>query len=137
MAAPTAAPTPIPAFAAVDRLGDPPAWGDAAKVGAMAAPSALEEVDAARLAVVVVVAGTDVDVDIDVDVPVVAAVAGERGLTTTYWDLVPSQVAHGWGSEGSRLNRPMPESQHPASLSQQKSVGFLVTLLQEIRSGPM
>lgn len=78
----------------------------------------------------VVVALAVVDEEVDV------VVAVERGLTTTNWDLVLSQVAHASGFEGSNSNRPVPESQQSTIWSQQNEMSLPVTLPQDIRSGP-
>jgi hypothetical protein len=68
---------------------------------------------------------------------VVVVVAGGSGFTTTNWDFVLSQVAHASGFEGSSSNRPRPVSQQSTVLSQQNDVSLLVTLAQDIRSGPI
>ena len=68
------------------------------------------------------------------DVELEAAV--ESAFTTLNRDIVLSQVAHGSGFAGSTSIRPLPVSQQSVAPSQQKDVLVLVTLLQDIKSGP-
>jgi hypothetical protein len=71
------------------------------------------------------------------DVVDVELEAVESGFTTLNRDILLSQVAHGSGFGGSTSIRSMPVSQQSAAAwSQQKDVLVLVTLLQDIKSGP-
>jgi hypothetical protein len=91
--------------------------------------------------VVAVLVTAVVDVVASVELAVVerelVVVAGESGFTTTNWDFVLSQVAHASGFGGSNSTRPTVVSQQSAVWSQQNEVSLLVTLLQDIRSGPI
>lgn len=137
--APTPAPAPIPACAPVDKPDDS-AWLDSVLSSSEVWAVSEAEVVAGVVGVVSafvgaadVVAAVSLAV-VDVELEVVAA-AGS-GFTTTNWDCVLSQVAHGSGFGGSTSNIPKPVLQQSLAPSQQKDVLVFVTLLQDIKSGP-
>lgn len=115
---PTATPTPMPAFAPLDRPEDWSLW------------LGLEFVGAALVVVVVLVVAL-------VGALVVVDGAPVNTVPTTLYTVAPlSHVAHFCGFFGKTLNRPAPELQQPFVWSQQYDVSVLVTLEQDIRSVP-
>lgn len=127
MMAPIPAPTPIPAWAAVDN----PA-GVSVEVGTLDS-----SVDGSFVMVVVASAVRDVDVSV-----VVAASLVDFGFpsymvpTTIYRVDCRFHVAHTSGSDGRTLNLPTPLLQQLALWSQQYDVSVFVTLEQDIKSVP-
>lgn len=116
-------PTPIPAWAAVDKPEDW-VWAE------LLVPGKLGFGGSAELDVAIVVPVVPVVPVLSVLLGLVTASGGVGAATsnsdvvgtTTNWLLLTSHVAHIWGREGTSANIPIPVSQQSSVLSQQKNV---------------